>query len=176
MVAIVAGNGLGLLNTSLNILGEAGVLGQSVLGQGSSRAFVNAVNGNLVLLVQDEQLAGRGLDLYALRTYNSLGTQNDGDGDGWRWSYESTVRFQGPGTPAQPQAGSTVIHTAGDGHETTYAWNGVRAMYIGTEGSGAHDELRYDSGPAEWVWTDGSTRVVERYSNSTSSSMTGRLV
>jgi len=68
MVAIVAGNGLGLLNTSLNILGGAGVLGQSVLGQGSGRAFVNAVSGNLVLLMQDEQLAGRGLDLYALRT------------------------------------------------------------------------------------------------------------
>jgi hypothetical protein len=31
MVGIVAGNGLGLLNTSLNILGEAGVLGQSVV-------------------------------------------------------------------------------------------------------------------------------------------------
>ena len=97
MVAIVAGNGLGLLNTSLNILGGAGVLGQSVLGQGSSRAFVNAVSGNLVLQMQDEQLAGRGLDLYALRTYNSLGTLNDGDGDGWRWGYEQTVRFEGLG-------------------------------------------------------------------------------
>ena len=176
MVAIVAGNGLGLLNTSLNILGGAGVLGQSVLGQGSSRAFVNAVSGNLVLQMQDEQLAGRGLDLYALRTYNSLGTLNDGDGDGWRWGYEQTVRFQGPGTPAQPQAGATVIRTDGDGHETTYTWNAARAAYIGTEGSGAHDELRYDSAPGEWVWTDGSTRVTERYSNSTSSSMTGRLI
>ena len=116
MVAIVAGNGLGLLNTSLNILGEAGVLGQRVLGQGSSRAFVNAVSGNLVLQMQDEQLAGGGLDLYALRTYNALGTLNDGDGDGWRWGYEQTVRFQGPGTPSQPQAGATVIRTAGDGH------------------------------------------------------------
>src|SRR5215813_12546470 len=107
MVAIIAGNGLGLLNTSLNILGEAGVLGLSVLGQGSSRAFVNAVSGNLVLQMQDEQLAGAGLDLYALRTYNALGTLNDGDG--WRWGYEQTVRFQGPSTPAQPQAGATVI-------------------------------------------------------------------
>ena len=99
MAAIVAGNGLGLLNTSLNIPGGAGVLGQSVLGQGSGRAFVNAASGNLALLMQDEQLAGRGPDLYALRAYNSLGALNDGDGDGWRWGYEQTVRFQGPGTP-----------------------------------------------------------------------------
>jgi YD repeat-containing protein len=176
MVAIVAGNGLGLLDTSLNVLGGAGVLGQSVLGQGCSRAFVNAVSGNLVLLMQDEQLAGRGLDLYALRTYNSLGTLSDGDGDGWRWGYEQTVRFQGQGTPAQPQAGATVVRTTGDGHETTYTWNAARAVYIGTEGSGAHDELRYDSMTGEWVWTEGATRVTERYSNSTSSSMTGRLI
>ena len=112
MVAIVAGNGLGLLNTSLNVLGGGGVLGQSVLGQGSSRAIVNAANGNLVLQMQDEQLSGRGLDLYALRTYNSLGTPNDGDGDGWRWGYEQTVRFQGPGTPTQPQTGAAPTVTA----------------------------------------------------------------
>src|SRR5262249_1579225 len=62
------------------------------------------------------------------------------------------------------------------GHETTYTWNAARAAYIGTEGSGAHDELRYDSGPGEWVGTDGSTRVMERYSNSTSPNMTGRLI
>src|SRR6185369_17814862 len=136
MVAIVAGNGLGLFNTSLNTLGGAGVPGQSVLGQGSSRAFVNAASGNLVLQVQDEQLAGLGPDLYALRTYNSLGTPNDGDGDGWRWGYEQVVRFQGQGTPAQPQAGATVIRTAGDGHETTYTWNPARAVYLGTEGPG----------------------------------------
>src|SRR5437867_8287953 len=106
MVAIVAGKGLGLLNTSLNILGGAGVLGQSVLGQGSSRAIVNAANGNLVLQMQDEQLAGRGLDLYALRTHNSLGTLNDGDGDGWRWGYEQTVRFQGLARPASRKRGA----------------------------------------------------------------------
>src|SRR4030095_8181579 len=176
MVAIVAGNGLGLLNTSLNILGGAGVLGQSVLGQGNSRAFVNAVSGNVVLLRKDEQFAGRGLDLYAVRTYHSLGTLQDGEGDGWRWGYEQTVLFQGQGTPAQPQAGATVIRTTGDGHETTYTWNAARAVYIGTEGSGAHDELRYDSVPGEWVWIDGSTRVLERASNSTSSSMKGRLI
>lgn len=147
MVAIVAGNGLGLLNTSLNILGGVGVLGQSVLGQRSSRVIVNAVSGNLVLQMQDERLASRGLDLYALRIYNSPDTLNDGDGDGWRWGYEQAVRFQELGTPAQPQADATVIRTDGDGHETTYTWNAARAAYISTKGSGTHDELRYDSVP-----------------------------
>ena len=69
---MVAGTGLGLLNTSLNIIGGAGVtgvVGQSTLGCGRSRAFVNAGHGNRVLQMQDMLLAGRGLDLYALRTY-----------------------------------------------------------------------------------------------------------
>jgi YD repeat-containing protein len=176
MVMIVAGNGLGLLNTSLNTVGAPGARGQSVLGQGGSRAIVNVVNGNLVLQMQDAQLAGRGLDLYALRSYNSLGALIDGDEDGWRWGDEQTVRFQGPGTPAQPQAGATVIRTAGDGHETPYTWTAARAAFIGTEGGGAHDELRHDGAPGEWVWTDGSTRITERYSNSSSSGMAGRLI
>jgi hypothetical protein len=119
MVAVVAGSGLGLLNTSLNSVGGAGVIGQGTLGRGSSRAFVNAANGNLVLQMQDIQLAGRGLDLFALRTYNSLVTPSDSDGDGWRWSYEQTVRFQGLGSPAQPRPGAAIIRTDGESHETT---------------------------------------------------------
>ena len=149
MVAIVAGNGLGVLNTSLNNVGVAGVIGDSVLGHGSGRAILNVANGNLVLQMQDAQLAGRGMDLFALRTYNSLGAPTDADGDGWRWNYEQTVRFQGPGAPAQPGPGATVIRTDGDGHETVYTWDAARAAYVATEGSGAHDELRYDGGAAE---------------------------
>ncbi len=122
MVAIVAGNGLGLLNTSLHTVGAAGVLGQRVLGQGSYRAILNVVNGNLVLQTQDAQLAGRGTDLFALRTYNSFGAPTDGDQDGWRWGYEQTVRFEGPGAPVQPGPGATVVRTDGYGHETTYTW------------------------------------------------------
>jgi hypothetical protein len=58
MVAIVAGKGLGLFNTSLNTVGAAGVFGPSALDQGSYRAILNVVNGNLVLQTQDAQLAG----------------------------------------------------------------------------------------------------------------------
>lgn len=176
MVAIVAGKGIGLLNTSPNTVGAAGVLGQDVIGQGSIRAIVNAVNGNLVVQSQDAQLAGRGLDLFALRTYNSLSAPAEGDGDGWRWAYEQTVRFQGPGTPMQPGAGSTVLRTAGDGHETVYTWDAIRAVFVTNEGGGTYDELTYDEAMTEWVWTDGSLRMTEQYSNSTGPSMIGQLV
>jgi YD repeat-containing protein len=176
MVAVVAGTGLGLLNTSLNIIGGAGVIGQSTLGRGSSRAFVNAANGNLVLQMQDMQLAGRVLDLYALRTYNSLGLPSDSDGDGWRWSDEQTVVFRGPGSPSQPQPGAAIVHTDGEGHETRNTWNAARAAYTSTGGGGAHDELTFDGASGQWVWTDGSTRATERYSNSTSASMVGLLI
>ena len=50
------------------------------MGRSGEQAYVNIANGNLVLQMQDIQLAGRGLDLYALPTYNSLGTPSDDDG------------------------------------------------------------------------------------------------
>lgn len=176
MVAIVAGNGLGLFNTSMKTVGPDGVFGQSLIGRGSDRAIVNVTNGNLVLQTQDAQLAGRGADLFALRTYNSLGLPNDSDADGWRWGYEQTVKFLGPGVPAQPGPGSAVVRTEGDGHETFYTWDVARGIYVGTEGNGAYSEMKYDSDASEWIWIDGSSRLTERYSNSTDASMTGLLV
>jgi YD repeat-containing protein len=172
VVAIIAGKDLGLVERSLNTLG---VLGNSVFDHGSSRAIVNVVNGNLVLQTQDAQLAGRGADLFARRTYNSLGVATDGDQDRWRWGYEQTVRFQGPGTPVQPGSNAVVVRTEGDGHETSYTWDATRAAYVGAEG-GVHDELRYDAAASEWVWIDGATRVTERYSDASTAAMKGRLV
>ncbi len=176
MVAIVGGSGLGILNTSLNTVGAAGVTGDSLLGQGGTHAVLNVANGNLVVQSEDGQLAGRGADLLALRTYNSLDATAGVNGDGWRWNYEQTVAFQGPGAPAQPSLGATVVRTDGDGHETSYTWNSARSAYVGTDGGGAHDRLTYDVAASEWVWSDGSSRTTERYSNSTTPSMTGRLL
>lgn len=160
MVAIVAGNGLGLYNASLNTLGGAGVWGQGGLGQAGGRSWVNAATGNLILQFQDEQLAGKGLDLFHVRTYNSLGALTDGDADGWRWDGERKLVLSG----TRNAAGSTVTRTGGDGHETVYSWNG--SAYVSPEGSGAHDSLVWDAASSEWRWTDGSTRVVERYDGS----------
>ncbi|ALI34756.1 putative deoxyribonuclease RhsA [Candidatus Nitrosocosmicus oleophilus] len=176
MVAIVAGNGLGLLNTSLNTIGTPGVLGQSSVGGGSIQANVNAVNGNLVLQSHDIQLAGRGMNLLALHTYNSLGTPSAGNEDVWRWNYEKTLRFQGPGSPLHPEPEATILLINGDGHETTYSWNSIHNVFLTTDDRGAHDQLTYDDTMTEWVWTDGSLRTTERYSNSNGPDMIGRLV
>src|SRR5882724_4372703 len=170
MVAIVAGNGLGLFNTSANILGGASILGQGGLGQSGGRSYVNAASGNLVLQFQDEQLSGRGLDLLDLRTYNSQGLLTgptaDGDLDGWRWDGERTVQFSG--AAADRNVSGTVTRITGDGHVTIYQFASVSAGYVSPEGDGARDSVKYDAGANQWVWTDGSTRLEERYGNSVS--------
>lgn len=162
MVAIVAGNGLGLFNASLNSLGGAAGGG---LGQAGGQALVNASNGNLVLRFTDEQLSAMGLDLFHTRTYNAQGGLNDGDADGWRWEGERRLVLSG----TLNGAGSTLTRTTGDGHETVYAWNGSR--YQSSEGDGAHDSVVWDAAASEWVWTEGSSRAVERYEGAS-----GRLV
>ncbi|WP_339488784.1 LysM peptidoglycan-binding domain-containing protein [Pseudomonas rhizophila] len=154
MVAIVAGNGLGLFNASVNSLGGSG---QGNLGQAGGQALVNVSNGNLVLRFTDEQLSGLGQDLLHTRTYNTQGGLSDGDADGWRWDGERSLLLTG----TVNTAGSQVTRTTGDGHQTVYQWSGSR--YQSTEGDGAHDTVTWDAGAGQMVWTDGSRRTVERY-------------
>src|SRR6185503_5703535 len=135
MVAVVSGNGLGLFNSSLNVLGNAGVLGQGTLGQGNGRAYVNAATGNLVLQFNDENLSGLGADLSLLRTYNSQGqmlNESDPDGDRWRWDQERTVQFTKGANGEGRNVGGTVTRTTGDGHTTVYTWNASTQTYVST--------------------------------------------
>lgn len=163
MVAIVAGNGLGLFNTSLNSLGGVGQSGAGKLGQSTGSGYVNTATGNLILQSLDEQLSGQGSDLFQLRTYNAQGQLNDDDLDGWRWEGERRVVLTG----TVNTVGSTVTRTVGDGHEAVYAWEEATSAYVSAEGSGAHDSMVWDAASSEWVLTDGSSRTIERYTGST---------
>ncbi|MCD6069516.1 MAG: hypothetical protein K0S42_32 [Microvirga sp.] len=161
MVAVVAGKGLGLFNSSLNTLGGAGTMGQAGIGQAGGRAYVNAYSGNLVIQFSDEQLAGISQDLFALRTYNSQGALN-GATD-WRWDGERKIvlNYVAAEIEGDPPVLASITRTTGDGRETTYTLEGNR--YISTDGDGAHDYLAQDENTGEWVWVDGSTRLSERY-------------
>ena len=154
MVGIISGNGLGLFNSSLDVLGLAE--GQTGIGQANGKAYANIATGNLSVQFLDESLAGTGADLFALRTYNSLGTLNDGDADGWRWSGEKRIAQTGVGN----SPGSTIIRTLGDGSKTIFDWNG--SAYVSNGGSGAFDTITWTG--SDWLYhRNGSDLLVERY-------------
>ncbi len=57
MVAVVNGQGLGLFNSSLNLLGNFGPQGNSQLGRSGEQVLVNSSTSYLVIRDQDECLA-----------------------------------------------------------------------------------------------------------------------
>jgi len=166
MVGIFSGRLLGLTGGSGDVLGGSGLLGSGSLGRGGEQVYVNATTGNLVLSKQDEFLVGKGPDASVSRTYNSLTTLADDNGDDWRQSTDRRVYGL---TGTLNTAGSTVRRVSGDGTEVVYTWsaswrNGSGA-YVATDGSGAYDTI-VKSG-AEWVWYDGDTSARESYYDET---------
>ena len=157
MVAVVTGSGLGLQNSSSSVLGSAGQLGSSRLGQAGSHVTVNAANGNLVVQSQDEMLIGLGLDAGIVNTYNSQGTLTAND---WQESFRRSV---GGLTGTVGTSGSTITHFKADGSAIVYTWNAGKSAYVGNEADGAYDTLSFNSGANKWTWTDGATRSTEVY-------------
>jgi len=138
-VGIVSGNSLGLDLTSGATLGQRGQLGQSALGQTAERSYVNVATGNLVVQDVDDFLASNGLDVTALRTYNSQGLMDDDNADNWsNGFYRKQLQFTGA-------AGSTgtVTRTGQDGSQAIYTYddNGrlIHQMVRNNEGG-----LKYD--------------------------------
>lgn len=135
MVAIVTGNGLGLVNTSYTVLGQTqGVFGDAAFGSAGARVYINAATGNLVVQSRDAFLAAPGSDLLGLRTYNSRGGFNDDNGDNWitgvvRQALQVTAGTWGA-------AGSTVALTESDGSVRTFSWVATENRYVSTTGSG----------------------------------------
>jgi YD repeat-containing protein len=169
VVAVVSGNGLGLLGSSAAVLGGAGSVGSGVLGRGNDRVVVNAATGNLVIQSRDDLLVGQGPDAQGLRTYNSQGLMVDDNGDNWQVGLARRV-YQLTGVANS--AGSTVTRRDEDGLETVFTWNAAKSAYLSTDGAGAYDSLSYNSASQVWTFTDGTSRVVETYAGANA----GRLV
>ncbi|RZL02851.1 MAG: RHS repeat protein [Rubrivivax sp.] len=158
MTAIVAGQGLGLTNTSLGLLGGQGQLGTAEQGRSGEKVVVNAATGNLVVQQQDEWLVGIGPDVGVSRTYNSLATEDGDNGDNWRLGFSRKVMGTYAGT-----AGSTVQRIGEDGSSTIYLWDAGSSSYISKSGGGSFDSLKWNATPGTWTWTDGDTQTTEVY-------------
>ncbi|MRD49743.1 hypothetical protein GHT07_20945, partial [Caenimonas koreensis DSM 17982] len=158
MVAIVSGNSLGLSLTSLATLGQQGSVGSSGAGRSGEQVFVNASNGNLVLRDQDDFVAAYGLDVSAVRTYNSAGKIVGGVQDSWAVGV-SRQKVTVPTT----WGAVTITRTDFDGAEATYTWDAASSSYFTTAGAGANDTITRDAGTGQYIWTDGATGTVERY-------------
>ncbi|QSI28274.1 LysM peptidoglycan-binding domain-containing protein [Variovorax sp. RKNM96] len=170
MVAIVSGNSLGLSLGSLATLGQRGLIGTAGQGRNGEQSFVNIANGNLVLQDRDDVLLGRGLDISAVRTYNSQGLLTDDNGDNWNvgaFGQKVVLTSGSVGT-----AGSTLTRTDRDGAQAVYTWDATQNRYVSPAGAGAFDTIAYDSGASQFIWTDGDTGRIERYQ----ASGAGRLV
>src|SRR4051812_33318173 len=126
MVAIISGNGLGVFNSSLNLLGKDGPTGQATLGRLGERLYVNAGSGNLVIQQQDDYLANTGLDLALIRTYNSQGLFNDDNGDNWRLGVYRAVSGL---TGTVNTVGSTITKTNNDGSTAIYTYDTALGTY-----------------------------------------------
>ena len=169
MVAIVAGNGVGLANSSLALLGQGGVLGDAQQGRALDRVYVNAATGNLTIQRAEEGLAGLGPDIATVRTYNSLGLLVDDNGDNWQPGLNKKVYGL---TGTLNTAGSTVTRRDSDSTEIVYTYNTTAAAYVATDGDGAHDTLTLSA--STWTWTDGSSRFTETYDNANGGRITAR--
>ena len=159
MVAIVAGSGLGLLDTSAFQQNGPGIVGDGNLGHNNGNATVNVANGNLILQFTDETLAGSGADIHLQRSYNSQGDLTGTDH--WRWMGEKRIEFVNPDGRDFNESGTAVHRISGDGHRSIYHWDDNLYKYISSDGDGANDSLEFLGD--RWLWVEGSTRLTESY-------------
>lgn len=168
MVAVYTGNGLGLFNTSLTQLGNAG---GGRIGQGASSQYVNLSTGNLVVQDLDESLLVRGFGASLLRTYNSRGSVAGQGQDGWITGYERRLSLNN----TLNTVGSTMVLTTGDGQSVAFAWSGTANRYVSTAGDGAHDTLTWDGASATWTLVEGGSQREEQFANHADPVLQGRL-
>lgn len=160
MVAVVTGGGLGVFNSSRDVLGAGGQVGQGRLGVAGERITANAANGNVVVQDRDEHLAGSGPGLELLRTYNAQGGWDGDNADGWWLGWYRRVHSLSGNVNT---VGSTVFRTEADGHDSLYRYDGARGLYVSTGGGGQYSTLSYAA--SSWIWTDLASGIQETYAS-----------
>ncbi|MGH3582662.1 MAG: hypothetical protein ACRDUB_13825, partial [Mycobacterium sp.] len=160
---MIAGSGLGLFNSTLSQFNGLGAWGRAGIGSGTDRVYVNASTGNLVIQSQDDYLAALGLDSSLVRTYNSLGLQDDDNGDNWRMSVAGKLLNVPVGT-----AKTDIIRVNGDGERATFVYDTGTSRWVSFDGAGAHDTIRTAvvNGATVWIYEEGSSGVSETYDTS----------
>src|ERR1700743_2641980 len=163
MVAIITGQGLGVVRGSGYVLGSRGQLGDPSVGTGGDNVTINAATGNLNITRVDEvEIGANTLDKDAISAYNSLetsalGTASDPNGDNWIVGNGSVITGL---TGTINTAGSTVTRVDWDGSDETYTYDATSGLYINRQGTGAYDTLSYPTAGGSWTWTDGATQLV----------------
>lgn len=160
MVAIVSGMGLGLETGSAARLGKAGTLGAAGVGSGGQTLYMNAANGNLIVRRRDEYLAGLGIDIGVVGTYNSRGTVDGDNQDNWATGLYYTIKNL---VGARNTAGSTIVRVCGDGSEALYQYDVDSGTYRSADGEGADQTLTYNASTNSWTWQDGGAERSETY-------------
>ena len=147
---VFTGSGLGFHGSSLK-LGAYGPKGTAVLGQGGDSVYVNAANGNLVVQQDDGFLAAAGIGIHLLQTYNSKGDRNTA----WRFNVQSSIQIKGTANTA----GSTLIRTAEDGHQSLFHYDITQKMYLPNDGG--TERITYSQN--EWVYKQGEQKSISYY-------------
>jgi YD repeat-containing protein len=161
MVSIVGGSELGLNANSGKVLGGQGETGTAGQGRAGEGVTVNAVTGNLVLQRRDEFIAGQGLDLNTLRTYNSRG-EFDGDNDD-QWALSYSRRITGYGFNVFVD-GDWITRANEEGVTETYIYESALDAYVYRKGDGSYDTITLvieDEMVTSSIWTDGTTQTRE---------------
>ncbi len=157
MIGVISGDNLGAALSTLAGGGATTLAGGADAGNAAVAAGINVANGNLVLQATDDFVAGVGLPVDVLRTYNSQG----GAGGGADWSYSvqnQTARLVG----TQNADGSTIVLTHADGSQAIYTYSDAQHAYLAEDGADAGSSIVVANG--QMVRTDAATQASETYS------------
>ncbi|CDZ78026.1 Cell wall-associated polypeptide CWBP200 [Legionella massiliensis] len=145
MTQIFTNEGLGIASSSINQLGSYGPKTDATLGQGGESVYVNAANGNMVIRQNDGFLAGTGLGLDLIQSYNSLGES------GHNWSFNVQTRLIINGAINSP--GSEVLRIDEDGHSSCFIFDQTKGYYVAEHGGTA--KLSFSNN--QWSYREGAS-------------------